>query len=455
MKKNEINMAQGPLLRKLISFSLPLILTGILQVLYSSADMIVVGKFAGNDPLAAVGATSSLINICVGAFLGISAGAGIVVAQFYGAGHEKEVRSAVHTSIALGFICGFILTILGIAFTPLLLRAFNTPENIFELSATYMRIYFLGAIPSLIYNFGAAALRAIGDTKVSLYFLSISGVVNIAFNLLFVIVFKMSVSGVALATVISQILSAVLIVIYMLRLNNWCQLIPKNIKIHLRLLSRILLVGIPSALQSVVFSLSNSIIQSGINSFGSTVVAGNTAAVSIENFTYIAMNGISTSAATAAGQITGSGNVKRIDRLLVTASLFVSVCGLAINILFYVFARQVLSIYTGDPAAIEAGIIRVSAFAFTYFLCGIMEVVMGTLRGMGNAVLPMINSIVGSCVLRIIWVKFVFGAIPTLHTLYMCYPVTWIITTLAHLVCFFLVRRNLARRLEAKKALST
>ena len=452
MKKNEINMAEGPLLKKLIAFSIPLVLTGILQILYSNADMVIVGKFAGNDPLAAVGATASLINICVGFFMGISTGAGIVVAQFYGAQHEKEVRNAVHTSIALGVVCGIILTALGILLTPVLLRAFDTPENIFDLSAAYMRIYFLGATPSLIYNFGAAALRAIGDTKVSLYFLSISGIVNILLNLLFVIVFKMSVSGVAIATVISQVVSAVLIIIYMMRLKNWCRLVPRNIKIHPRLLSKILLVGVPSALQAVVFSLSNSIIQSGINSFGSTVIAGNTAAMSIENLTYIAMNGISNSVATASGQISGAGKVKRLNKLLVTGILVVTACGLIINTVIFLFSSQVLSIYTSDPAAIQAGITRINTFAFTYFLCGIMEVVMGTLRGMGNAVLPMLNSIIGSCLLRVVWVKFIFTAFPTLMVLYMCYPVSWIITILAHLVCFFIVRHNFAKRLQTKMA---
>lgn len=450
MKTNEINMAQGPLLKKLISLSLPIIFIGILQTLYTSADMVVVGRFAGSDPLAAVGATNPLINICVGAFLGISTGAGIVAAQFYGAKQEKDMHNTVHTSIALGIVCGFILTVIGIILTPVLLKTFDTPENVLHLSVTYMRIYFLGSIPSLIYNFGSAVLRAIGDTKISLIFLTISGIVNVIFNLIFVIGFKMGVVGVAAATVISQVISAVLIVVYMLRLKNWCRLVPKDIKIKRRYLSKILYVGIPSALQSVVFSLSNSVIQSAINSFGSTVIAGNTAAVNIETFTYFTMNGIATASATASGQITGAGDAKRIDKLLITSTLFVSGCGFFISFLLYIFGPQLLGIYTSDPLAIEAGLSRMSIIMLTHFMCGIMEVTVCVLRGMGNSVLPMISSIIGSCLLRVIWVKTIFKAFPTLTVLYSCYPVTWLVIIVTNFIFFMVVRRKFRMRLEMK-----
>lgn len=450
MKSNEINMAQGPILKKLISLSLPIIFIGILQTLYTSADMVVVGRFAGSDPLAAVGATNPLINICVGTFLGISIGAGIVAAQFYGANQEADMRNTVHTSIALGIVCGFFLTIIGIILTPVLLKAFDTPENILPLSVTYMRIYFLGSIPSLVYNFGSALLRAIGDTKISLVFLTASGIVNVIFNLIFVVGFKMGVVGVAVATVISQIVSAVLIIVYMLRLKNWCRLIPKDIKIKKRYLTRILYVGIPSALQSIVFSVSNSVVQSAINSFGSTVLAGNTAAVNIETFNYLTMSGIANATATASGQITGAGDAKRIDKLMITASSLVVGCGISIGLLLYTFGPQLLGIYTNDHAAIEAGIARMSIVMFTHFLCGIMDVMASVLRGMGNAVLPMISSIIGTCFLRVLWVKTVFKAFPTLAVLYSCYPATWLIIIVTSLIFFMVVRRKFRARLGAK-----
>ena len=443
-------MAEGPLLKKLIYFSLPIVLIGLLQTLYSSADMMVVGRFAGNDPLAAVGATTPLINLCVGGFLGISAGAGIVVAQFYGAKQEADMRNTIHTSIALGIVCGLVLTVIGIIFSPILLKAFNTPENVLDLAVTYMRIYFLGSIPTLVYNFGAASLRAIGDTKTSLVFLSISGVVNIIFNIIFVVCFKMSVVGVALATVISQVLSAILVLMYMLRLKNWCQLFPRKIKIIPRYLTRILYVGIPTALQSMSFSVSNSVVQSAINSFGSTVLAGNTASINIESFNWIVMNSIATATATASGQITGAGDAKRIDKLLVVSTTFVSACGLSFGALLYLLGPQLMSAFTKDPAAIQVGLIRMSIVLLPFFMCGIMDVISGVLRGMGNAILPMLSSVLGTCVLRILWVKIIFKAFPTLPVLYSCYPITFAIIAIFNFICFMVIRRKFRARIVAK-----
>ncbi len=443
MNTKEINkkddLTEGPLTLKIIKYIIPLMLTGILQLLYNAADSVVVGHYDGSNALAAVSSVGSLINLLVNVFMGLSVGAAVVVAQDYGAKDYDGVSKTVHTSYLVSIIGGVVVGAIGLVFSRQFLIWMGSPEDVLPLSTEYLMIYFVGTPANMAYNFGASILRSIGDTKRPLYFLTISGIVNVILNLILVIVFHMGVAGVAYATVISQILSAVMVIVYMMKSKDCVKFIPKKMCIHKDKLKKMLYIGLPAGFQGTVFSLSNVVIQSAVNSFGSLVMAGNGAASSLEGFTYIAMNSVYQASLTFVGQNVGAKKYDRINKVQCVCLILVTVIGLVFGVTTYCFGEPLLSIYLpNDPDAIPYGMTRMSYIVLTYFLCGMMEVMVGGQRGMGMSLIPMINSLVGSCLLRIVWIATVFNSDPSLFTLYISYPISWIVTTLAHTVFYFI-----------------
>lgn len=453
-KNGQLDMLNGPLFSKILMFSLPLAATGILQLLFNAADVIVVGKFAGSASLAAVGSTGSLINLLVGAFMGISVGANILIARYLGCKQNESVEKAVHTSYALSALMSVVLMIIGLALSEPLLRAMDTPDDILPLAALYLRIYFLGMPANLIYNFGAAILRAVGDTKRPLWYLVISGMVNVILNLLLVIVFKLDVAGVAIATVISQYISLALVTWHLCRYDGACRLVLKKIRMDWREALNMIQIGLPVGLQSVIFNISNVMIQSAVNSFGSSVIAANSAAANICNFTYTGMNAVSHASITFTSQNLGAGKLSRIKSIYRNSIWTVLLIGIPLSVLPYVFGPQLLSIYISesDPYyqdVIAYGMVRLLWVNVPYFLCGIMEVCCGMVRGLGRTWLPMFVSAVGACLLRVIWIQTIYRAIPTLDCLYISYPVSWIVTTAVHVICYFPTLRKLREKMPS------
>lgn len=443
----EMDMTSGPLLPGVIRFSLPLILSGILQLLYNAADVMVVGRFASTQALAAVGSTSSLINLLVNVFMGLSVGASVTVARAYGARDARSVHEAVHTSVSVAAVSGVAVGLLGFFLARPLLEMMQSPEDVIDLASTYVRIYFIGMPFNLLYNFGAAILRATGDTKRPLVYLSISGLINVLLNLLLVIRFRLGVVGVAVATIVSQAVSMVLVLTCLIRSEGVVRLRLREMRVHPRMLGEIVRVGLPAGLQSSLFSISNVLIQSSINTFGSLAVAGNAAASNLEGFVYTSMNAIYQADLTFASQNMGAGRYPRVRRTMWVCLGTVTVIGLALGFAFNALARPLLGLYNSDPEVIAFGVIRMSIILPTYFLCGLMDTMVGQLRGVGYSVMPMIVSLTGACLLRIVWIMTVF-AMPQYHTLrmlYLSYPVSWAITFLAHFVCYLVCARRLPR----------
>lgn len=438
----EIDMLNGPVMPRLLSFALPLALSSILQLTFNAADVIVVGRFEGDAALAAVGAPGALINLLVNLFLGLSVGANVVVAQCHGAGNYRETSAAVHTSIALSVLSGIGVGVVGFFLAGFFLSLMNTPAEVLPLATAYMRIYFLGMPANMIYNFGAAILRAVGDTRRPLLYLTISGVVNVILNLVFVIAFGMGVSGVALATIISQVISAVLVVLCLMRSDGPIHLDVRKVRLERGKVVQIAKVGLPAGMQGIMFSISNVLIQSTVNSFGTTVTAGNTAASNIEGYIYVSMNAIHQAAITFTGQNVGARKYDRIPRVTRDSLLAVVGIGLAMGAVLMLFKRQLFHIYTADDAVIDAATIRSTVIAPTYFLCGMMDVMVGVLRGMGSSVTPMIVSVAGVCGFRILWILALYPLWPTLTMLYISYPVSWAITFAAHFICYLHIRRK-------------
>jgi putative MATE family efflux protein len=445
-KKYEIDMCNGPLLGKIMVFYIPLMLSGILQLLFNAADIVVVGRFAGNEALAAVGSTSSLTNLIVNLFIGFSVGANVLVARFYGAGQEGELKEMVQTAIATALAGGVILVFLGFFLSRPALEWMGTPEDVIAHSVLYMRIYFAGMPFMMVYNFGSAVLRAVGDTKRPLYYLLIAGVVNVVLNLIFVIAFSMGVAGVATATVISQGISAALVVRCLILTDSAYRLVLQGIKIVPDKLLKMIQIGVPAGMQGALFSVSNVLIQSSVNSFGSTAMAGNTAGSNIEGFVYTAMNAFHQAAISFSGQNYGARKYKRILRVLLICEGMVVVVGAVMGNVAYFFGGTLLQLYTTDPAVIEYGILRMSIICVPYFLCGIMDVAVGVLRGMGYAIMPMLVSLTGACLFRVVWIYTIFQSIRTLECLYYSYPISWTLTFLVHFVCFAVVYKKLLRR---------
>ena len=452
----QVNMTEGALLPKIIRFSLPLAATGVLQLLFNAADVIVVGKFAGATALAAVGATTALINLLVNAFMGISVGVNILVARYLGCREDERVRACVHTAFALSLLLGLVVMAAGLTLSTPMLELMKTPKDVLPLSSLYLRIYFLGIPGTIMYNFGAALLRAFGDTKRPMVFLTVSGVVNACLNLFFVIVCHMSVDGVATATVISQYISLFLVVRCLRRSEGLSHLELKSIRLDREESLRMIQIGLPAGLQSTLFSIANVLVQSSVNSFGASVVAANTAAASIEGFVYTAMNSVFHAAITFTSQNLGAGKPERIKPVYRDCILTVLLIGVPMCALLYFFGQPLLGIYIAkdDPAyasVIASGMVRVTYMGMTYFVCGIMETCCGMVRGLGRSWMPMVVTIFGACVLRIIWIYTIFQTHHTLDVLYLSYPVSWVVTSAVHVLCFVLIYRRMMARWNAHK----
>ena len=446
MKKSyEIDMLHGALLPKILLFAIPLAISSILQLLFNAADVIVLGRFVSAEALAAVGSTSSFVNLVVNFFIGISVGVNVLVAQFYARHDEDMVQDVVHTAIGTSIIAGFIFIFVGIALSEPLMILMGSPDEVRYMSVLYLRIYFIGLPFILLYNFGAAILRAIGDTKRPLYYLIFAGIVNVCLNLYFVLEWNMGVAGVAIATSVSNFISSILVLRTLLKEKGALKVELNRIKIDRKVLFRICKIGLPAGLQSCFFSISNMVIQSSINSFGAIAMAGSTAASNIEGFVYNAMNAVYQADLSFTSQNVGAGMYSRINRILGTCILATTLIGLPLGLLACLFGTQLISIYNTDPEVISSGLERLYIICATYFLCGYGDVLVGSLRGMGESFIPMIVTLTGVCGLRILWILTVLNIFPTLGVLYMCYPVSWAVTAAIQLSYFFKIRRKLPR----------
>lgn len=445
MKKINKSMLEGPLLLSIIQYTIPIILTSILQLLFNAADMVVVGRYCGSISVAAVGATGSLTNLIINLFIGLSVGSGVSVAHAIGGREDDNVSKTVHTTIPIALICGVILSVVGIFLSENLLVMMGTPDSVLPLSSLYMKIYFGGIIFTMLYNFCASILRAAGDTKSPLIFLSVSGVLNVLLNLVFVLIFHMNVAGVALATIISQALSAILVMIALMRRKDACKLCLSKIRIYIPQLVKIIRIGLPSGINGSLFAISNVLIQSSINSFGDVFMSGNAAASNIEGFVYVIITAFSQTAVNYIGQNHGAHQYSRIRKTFVICLSSVIVFGIISITLAYCFAPTLLSFYiTDSPEAIAYGILRMSYVCIPYFVCGLMDVTTAALRGMGASLTPMFITILGACGFRIVWIYTVFQT-PEYHTpsgLFISYPISWIITFLVELVLFIFIYRK-------------
>ena len=445
MKRLNNTMLSGPLLPNIILYTVPIILTSLLQLLFNAADLVIVGRFCGSVSVAAVGATGAITNLMVNFFVGLSVGAGVTVAHALGSREDSVVHNTVHTALPTALVSGIFLTVAGVAFSETFLRWMGTPDTVLPLSSLYMKIYFAGITFTMVYNFCAAILRAVGDTKSPLIFLSLAGAVNVVLNVVFVTVFHMNVAGVALATTISQGISAALTVLALMKRTDACRLELKKMRFHKVQLTKILRIGLPAGIQSSLFSISNVLIQSSINSFGDVFMSGNAAAGNIEGFIYVSLNAFHQTAVNFMGQNAGARQYKRVSRTLWICLACVSATGLALGGLAYVFGPSLLSLYiTDSQEAIGYGMLRLSIICMTYWICGLMDVSTGALRGIGESFIPMVISVLGVCGIRIGWIYTIFQ-IPRFHTpqcLYISYPVSWIVTFLFQIAAFFLVYRK-------------
>ena len=453
MKKNHsIDMCSGSLADKILLFALPLMASSLLQLLFNAADVVVVGRFAGKEALAAVGSNTSLINLMINLFVGMSVGTNVVVARDLGAGRHDNVGRSVHTAMTLALASGVAMMVFGVFMVRQLLEWMSSPTDVIGLATVYLRIYFLGMPANLVYNFGAAILRAQGDTQRPLYFLTLAGVVNVLLNLVFVIALHLDVAGVALATIIAQYISAALVVRCLMQEKGPLHLELKRLGLHWKVVRQILQVGLPAGFQGMVFSLSNVVIQSSLNSFDDPVlVAGSAAGANIESFVYVSMNAFHQAAITFVGQNYGAGKCDRVDKVARQCVGFAALFGLAFGNLAYLFGHQLAGIYApGEPEVVEQALVRMLFICCPYFICGMMDVLVGVLRGLGSSVIPMITSIVGACGLRLLWVAVVFPIYRTPSSLYMSYPVTWTITALFHFLFLMLaVRRRAFARVQS------
>lgn len=453
-KDMTMDMCSGPLFGNLLRFSVPLMLSGILQLLFNSADIIVLGQFAGGNAMAAVGSTSSLNHLIVNLFLGLSSGGSVVVAQYFGMKSQKDIEESVHTSILLGLISGLVLVAVGLLLAEPMLTLMGTTSDLIDQAVLYMRIVFVGMPAMMVYDFGAGILRAVGDTRRPLLYLLAGGIVNIGLNLFFVLVFHMGVEGVAIGTVMSQCMSALLVIRCLMRTEDSYGLKLRRLRIVKAKLLRILRIGVPTGVQGAVFSISNVLIQSAINSFdSSTIVAGNTASVNIENFVYTAMNAVYQAALTFTSQNVGAHNAKRINPIMWLSSLLSAAVGLILGVTAVVFGTQLLSIYSPEPEIVAYGLDRLRLIGLTYFLCGLMDTVCGCIRGMGTSIAPTLISLTGACGLRIVWIFTIFASTRSLFILYLSYPVSWFVAYAANLVCFAVTSRRWKKRVSTSQAM--
>ena len=448
VKKNkfEIDMCNGSIMDKLISFSLPLMVSGILQLAFNAVDIIVVGRFSGSQALAAVGSTTALINVFANLFIGISLGANVLAARFYAAGKDREMSETVHTSITLALISGIMMAVIGVLLAKWALEIMGTPDDVIGQSALYMRIYFMGMPFFMLYNYGAAILRAIGDTKRPLIFLIISGIANAALNMILVILFHMGVAGVAIGTIISQLISCVLVLTCLYRSEGSYQLRFSKLKINGAYMEQIFQVGVPAGIQSTVINLSNALLQSSVNSFGSIAMAGYTAANNILGFLYMSVNSITQACMSFTSQNYGVGKLKRMDKVLRDCVILSISIAAVLGGLAYCFGPQILTVYTSDPKVINCGMEILAYTSITYFLCGIMDLFPGALRGMGYSAVPMVLSVIGTVGTRIVWVFGIFPNHRSLSVLFVSYPVSWILTIVLQVMCFYFVRKRVHQK---------
>ena len=443
MKKSyEIDMLNGALLPKILLFAVPLALSSILQLLFNAADVIVLGRYVSAEALAAVGSTSSFVNLLVNFFIGISVGVNVMVGQSYAKHNDSMVFDVVHTAIGTSIVAGIIFIFVGIGLSEPLMILMGSPEEVRYMSVLYLQIYFIGMPFILLYNFGAAILRAVGDTKRPLYYLLFAGVVNVVLNLYFVIEWNMGVAGVAIATSVSNFISAILVLRTLMKEKGILKVELRKVRIDPKVLIRICKIGLPAGLQSCFFSISNMVIQSSINSFGTIAMAGSTAASNIENFVYSGMNAVYQANLSFTSQNVGAGRYSRINRILGACIAACTILGLPLQTLACIFGPQLLSIYNNDPEVIASGLERLLIICGTYVLCGYGDVLVGSLRGMGDAFTPMIITLAGVCGLRVIWILTILNIFPSLFVLYLCYPVSWIVTALLQLSHFAKIRRK-------------
>lgn len=440
--KYEIDMCNGSILDKLVSFSIPLMLSGILQLLFNAVDIIVVGQFTGNEALAAVGSTTALINVFVNLFIGISLGASVLAARFYATGQEKEMSETVHTSITLALISGIAMGIIGVIAAKGALELMDTPNNVLNLSTLYMRIYFMGMPFFMLYNYGAAILRAVGDTKRPLLFLIISGATNVVLNLLLVIQFHLGVAGVAIATVISQCISCILVLRCLYLSDGSYQLRFNKLGMKMRYVKQIFQIGIPAGIQSTIINFSNVLLQSSVNSFGSVAMAGYTAANNILGFLYVSVNSITQACMSFTSQNYGVRKFKRMDKVLLECLGLTVIVALVLGGGSYLFGAELMHIYTKSTKVIECGVDIMLYTTVTYFLCGIMDLLPGALRGMGHSTVPMILSVIGTVGTRIVWIYVIFPCHRSLDFLFISYPVSWLLTIVMQVICFYFVRKK-------------
>ena len=451
MQNRNITMTEGPLLGNILRYTFPIILTGLLQLLFNAADLVVVGQFCGSNSVGAVGATSSLTHLIVNLFIGLSVGAGVSAAQAIGSGREEEIHRTVHTAVPLALVSGVVLTLVGIPLAPLMLQWMGTPTEYVHLSALYMQVYFAGMVPMMVYNFVAAILRAAGDTRNPMVHLTLAGAVNVVLNVLFVTLFQMDVAGVALATSLSQVLAAALELRTLCRRPDACRLLWRQMRFYRVPLLRIVRIGIPAGIQSSLFSISNVIIQSTINSFGPLVGSGNAAGSSVEGFSYTIMNAFSQAAMNFTGQNVGAHNYPRVRKIMTSCLLCVTGCGLLFGSLTYFGAEPLLGLYLSDSAeAVQYGVTRLAYLCLFHFLCGQMEVTSGVIRGMGVSVTPMVLTVLSVCVFRLCWLWWIFPPLGgELGDLFVSYPISWGLNILSLLAVYVVVIR---RRLRMEKA---
>lgn len=444
MKSNkyEIDMCNGSIMDKLVSFALPLMLSGILQLMFNAVDIIVVGRFSGSEALAAVGSTTALINVFTNLFIGISLGANVLAARFFAAGRREEMSETVHTSITLALISGIFMAFVGLIFSKGALELMGTPEDVIGLSTLYMRIYFMGMPFFMLYNYGAAILRAVGDTKRPLYFLIIAGVINAGLNMVLVIVFGLGVAGVGIATVFSQMVSCVLVLTCLCRTEGSYKLSFSKLSIKGYYLKQIFQVGIPAGIQSTVINFSNALLQSSVNSFGSTAMAGYTAANNILGFLYVSINSVTQACMSFTSQNFGVGKYKRMDRVLMDCMILSVGAALVLGCGAYFFGAEILQVYTEEADVIQCGVEILSITTVPYFLCGIMDLFPGALRGMGYSAVPMVLSIIGTVGMRVLWIFVFFPQHRSLYFLFISYPASWIATIVMQVVCYYFVRKH-------------
>ena len=445
-KRGILDMTTGPFFKKILFFAFPLMLTGVLQLVYNAADVMVVGRFAGSESLAAVGSTSSLINLIINLFIGLSTGAGVVTARHIGANSNERIHKSVHTAMAISVASGFAVGAFGFLMSGRLLELMGTPDDVLPLATLYLKIYFLGAPGSLIYNFGASIIRSTGDTKRPLIILSSTGLINVVLNLILVVFFHMDVAGVAIATIVAQYVSAFFIVLRLASIENACRLNFKKIRIHKNELKEIFRIGLPAGLQNSLFSFSNVLIQSTINTFGSVAMAGNTAAQNADAIIYTCTNAFGQASMTFSSQNMGARKYENLRKVYFMCMGFAFVISIAFGAVGLFFPEEIIGIFTTDPAVIEIGKQRLYVMMISYFLCSLMDVSGCQIRGIGKSIEPMIITLIGTCGLRILWLYTGFTLKPELWNLYLIYPISWGITFVALLILFLVFEKKLKRR---------